>query len=169
MQSPYSRQGPNTLILSECQTPCQLYVGTVGPVNCVASPREGATNLRLHDGDQTGGLAGGGVPSEDVGVLHDGLVAGRVLSYGQHRPPLGKLTAVSLVLLAPLVQVIKALGGSLPLATKQRLHALVNLRGRRAGCELSSKYVNVNQTLIPGIIPLSRIRSMKGVPSSAFW
>ena len=46
------------------------------------------------------------LPCENIGVLEDGLVAGGVLPDGQHTPPLGKVTSISLELLASLVQVI---------------------------------------------------------------
>ena len=66
-------------------------------------------------------------PRQHVGVLHDGLVAGGVGADGEHAPPLGELAAVRLVLPAPLVQVVQALGRALALAPEQLLHTLVHL------------------------------------------
>ena len=52
-------------------------------------------------------LADAGVAGQDVGVLHDGELRGRVLGDLQHAAPLGEVSTVLLVLSAALVQPVQ--------------------------------------------------------------
>merc|ERR1719431_2355267 len=84
-------------------------------------------DLRLHYGDYASSLTCGSVPCQNISILHDSLIARDVFTNFQNTAPLCKLTTIGLVLLASFVQVIQPLGGPLPLAPKQLLHALVHL------------------------------------------
>ena len=78
---------------------------------------DGRSHLRFDDGHQSVSLADGGITSQNVGILEDGLVWRSVLVDLQDAAPLGKLAAVLLVLGATLVQIIQTWSDVIVLST----------------------------------------------------
>lgn len=84
-------------------------------------------NFRLNNWHNTLRLANRSVTCQHVGILQDGLIAGSVLSDFQDATPLGKVTAVLLVLGTTGGQIVQTLGGAFVFGAHQIDNALVDL------------------------------------------
>jgi hypothetical protein len=72
------------------------------------------SNLRFDNGDQTVGLADGGIAGQNVGVLQDGLVGRCVLADLEDASPLGELASIFFVLGAASVQIVQTFATTTP-------------------------------------------------------
>ena len=84
-------------------------------------------HLRLDDWHQAVLLADRSVSGENVRVFQDGKVCRLMLANLECAAPFGKVSAVTLVLLASLVQTVETLGCSLTISTGKRDCALIDL------------------------------------------
>lgn len=113
-------------------------------------------NLRFDDGNKSLRLADRSVSGQDVCVLEDALRRGSSASIldSEHASPLGKVAAVSLVLLASLGKAIETLSGAFVLGSEKWDDSLVDLDSEEdtAGGKVIDESLSFVVLLVDGLV-----------------